>query len=174
MKASSPELKLWAKRTKPCGLKSSLEEALFSQRGDSFPRGPEKLAPLGFMVLLNLAQCCTIVDETENFGYGGGIMETQFIYLIVILALFAVLALAAIFHYRRSRVSIKGPGVGFEMEGEAGPEQPQPAPQKPGPSARTTIGGKVSGSTVITSAAGGEAETDVEEDVEKSDILTEA
>jgi hypothetical protein len=126
------------------------------------------------MVLLNLAQCCTIVDETENFGYGGGIMETQYIYLIVILVLFVALALAAILRYRKSKVSIKGPGVGFEMEGETGPEQPQPTPQKPGPSARTKIGGKVSGSTVITSAAGGQAVTDVEEDVEKSDILTEA
>jgi hypothetical protein len=126
------------------------------------------------MVLLNLAQCCTIMDETEDFGYGGGIMETQYVYLIVILALFAILALAAIFRYRRSRVSIKGPGVSLDVEGDTGPEQPQPAPLRTGPSAKTTIGGKVSGSTVITSAAGGEAETDVGEDVEESDILTEA
>jgi hypothetical protein len=101
-------------------------------------------------------------------------METQYIYLIVILAIFAALALAAILRYRKSRLSITGPGVGFEMEGEAGPEQPQLAPQRTGPSAKTTIGGKVTGSTVITSAGGGEAVTDVEEDVEKSDILTEA
>jgi hypothetical protein len=114
------------------------------------------------------------VDETENFGYGGGIMETQYIYLIVILALFAVLALAAILRYRKSKVSIKGPGVSLDMEGEAGPEQPQPAPQKPGPSARTKIGGKVSGSTVITSARGGKAEAEVGKDVKESDILTEA
>jgi hypothetical protein len=114
------------------------------------------------------------VDEIADFGYGGGIMETQYIYLIVILVVFAVLALAVIFRYRRSRVSIKGPGVGFEMEGEAGPEQPQPAPQRTGPSAKTKIGGKVTGSTVITSARGGEAEVEVEKDVEKSDILTEA
>jgi hypothetical protein len=126
------------------------------------------------MVLLNLAQCCTIVDETENFGYGGGIMETQYIYLIGALVLFVVLALAVILRYPKSKVSIKGPGVGLEIEGEAGPEQPQPAPQRTGPSAKTTIGGKVTGSTVITSATGGEAETDVGEDVEESDILTEA
>ena len=101
-------------------------------------------------------------------------MDPQYIYLIVILALFAALALAAILRYQRSKISIKGPGVSLEVEGEAGPEQPRPAPQRTGPSAKTTIGGKVSGSTVITSATGGQAETDVGEDVEESDILTEA
>ena len=101
-------------------------------------------------------------------------METQYVYLIVILVLFAALALAFIFRYRKSKVSIKGPGVSLEMEGESGPEQPQPVPQRTGPSARTTIGGKLTVSTVITSAGGGRAETDVGEDVEESDILTEA
>ena len=101
-------------------------------------------------------------------------MDSQYIYLIVILVVFAALALAAILRYRKSKVSIKGPGVSLEIEGETGPEQPQPAPLRTGPSARTTIGGKITGSTVITSATGGEAVTDVEEDVEKSDILTEA
>jgi hypothetical protein len=126
------------------------------------------------MVLLNLAQCCTIVDETESFGYGGGIVETQYIYLIIILVLFAALALAAMLRYRKSRLSITGPGVGLKIEGETGPDQPQTAPRKPGPSARTKIGGKVTGSTVITSARGGEAEAEVAKDVEESDILTEA
>jgi hypothetical protein len=42
-----PELNLRAERTKPYGLKSSPEGALSSQRGDSFPHGLEKLAPLG-------------------------------------------------------------------------------------------------------------------------------
>ena len=101
-------------------------------------------------------------------------METQYIYLIGTLVLFAALALAAMLRYQKSKISIKGPGVSLELEGETGPEQPQLALQRTGPSAKTTIGGKVSRSTVITSAAGGEAETDVGEDVEESDILTEA
>ncbi len=101
-------------------------------------------------------------------------MDPQYIYLIIILVLFAGLALAAILRYRKSKVSIKGPGVSLEMEGETGPEQPRPAPQRTGPSARTTIGGKVSGSTVITSARGGEAEAELGKDVKDSDILTEA
>lgn len=101
-------------------------------------------------------------------------MDPQYIYLIVILVLFASLALAAILRYRKSKVSIKGPGVSLEMEGETGPEQPQPALRTTGPSAKTKIGGKVTGSTVITSAGGGQAETDVGQDVEKSDILTKA
>ena len=34
-----PEVNLRAERAKPCGLKSSPEGALPSQRGDLFPRG---------------------------------------------------------------------------------------------------------------------------------------
>lgn len=101
-------------------------------------------------------------------------MDTQYIYLIAALVILAALALVALLRYRKSKISIKGLGIGLEVEGEAGPEQAQPAPQRTSPSARTKIGGKVSGSTVITSAGGGQAETDVGEDVEESDILTEA
>ena len=101
-------------------------------------------------------------------------MDSQYIYLIVILVIFSAVALAAMLRYRKSKVVIKGPGVSLELEGETGPEQPQPALRRTGPSAKTKIGGKVSGSTVITSAGGGQAETDVGEDVEESDILTEA
>ena len=101
-------------------------------------------------------------------------MSPYYIYLIVALVILAIVALVTIIRYRKGHVSLKAPGFEFEAEGEIESDQP-PAPQAKGPSARTKIGGKVSGSTVITSAGGGgQAETDVGEDVERSDILTEA
>ena len=96
-------------------------------------------------------------------------MDTEYIYLIVVLVLLAVLALVAILRYRKSKVSIKGPGVSLDIEGETSTEQPKEKVT----SAKTKIGGKVTGSTVITSASKGNAETDIGEDVEESDILTE-
>jgi len=102
-------------------------------------------------------------------------MESQYIYWIVALVILAVVALAVVIRYRKAKVSIRAPGVGFEAEGETGPEQLQPAPQAKAPSAMTTIGGSVRKSTVMTDAGGGgQAATDVGEDVEESDILTEA
>ena len=46
-----PEVHLRAERTKPFGLRPSPEGALFSERGDSFPRELEKLALLSFVDL---------------------------------------------------------------------------------------------------------------------------
>jgi hypothetical protein len=100
-------------------------------------------------------------------------MDTQYIYLIVALVLFAVLALVAIVCLRKIKLSIKGPGVSFNMEGETGPEQLQPAQPSEVSSAKTIIGGNVIGSTVTTSVDGGKAEADIGGDVKKSDILTE-
>ena len=82
-------------------------------------------------------------------------MESQYIYLIVALVLFAVVALTAVIRYRKAKISMRAPGVGFEAEGETGPEQPQPVPQAKVPSATTTIGGRVRSSTVMTDAGGG-------------------
>jgi hypothetical protein len=99
-------------------------------------------------------------------------METEYIYLIIVLVLLAVLALAAILRYRKSKVSIKGPGVSLDIEGETG-EEKTPMPTEQVTSAKTKIGGKVVGSKVITHASKGNAETNIGEDVEESNIRTE-
>jgi hypothetical protein len=102
-------------------------------------------------------------------------MESQYIYWIVALVILAIVALAVILRYGKAKISVRAPGVGFDAEGETGPEQPQSAPQAKPPSATTTIGGSVRKSTVMTDAGGGgQAATDVGRDVEESDILTEA
>ncbi|MEA3398055.1 MAG: hypothetical protein U9R05_11380 [Chloroflexota bacterium] len=98
-------------------------------------------------------------------------MDTQYIYLIVALVLFTVLALVAILRYPKIKMFIKALGASLNIEGETGTEQPQPSQV---PSAETKIRGKLVRSTVTTSADGGKAKADIGGDVEKSDILTEA
>lgn len=100
-------------------------------------------------------------------------METEYIYLIVVLVLMSVLALVAILRYRKSKVSIKGPGVSLTIGGETGDEQSSGKMEETAPSAKTSIGGSVSGSKVITKAGEGSAETDIGGDVKKSNIRTE-
>jgi hypothetical protein len=112
-------------------------------------------------------------------------MDTRYIYLIIGLVL-AVIALVAIFRYPKikmflqalgMRLSINGEtgsGAGRGTESKAGPEPEQPPREQQPSSATTRIGGRVSGSTVITSASGGKAETTVGEDVKDSSIKTES
>jgi hypothetical protein len=103
-------------------------------------------------------------------------MDTQYIYLIylIVALLFVVLALVAILRYPKTKIFIEAFKMRLQIKGETGPEQHQQVQQKEASSAKTKIGGEVSGSTVITSAHEGKAETDIGKDVKESDILTEA
>lgn len=100
-------------------------------------------------------------------------MEPQYILYIVVVVVLGIIALAVVLRYRRSSIRLKVPGGELEAEGEQDSQQPASSQSASG-SARTKIGGKLTGSTVITSAGGGgQAETEVDQDVEQSDILTE-
>ena len=102
-------------------------------------------------------------------------MDTRYIYLIylIVAVLFVVLALVAVLRYPKTKIFIEAFKMRLQIKGETGPEQHQQVQQKEAPSAKTKIGGKVIGSTVITSARKGNAETDIGEDVKESDIRTE-
>src|SRR5689334_22728100 len=100
-------------------------------------------------------------------------METKYVYLIVGLVLLVVLALVAILRYQKSKVSLRGPGFGIDIEGQTSSDQPQPAMQGKAPSAVTKIGGNVSRSRVTNVAREGSAEMDIGKNVEESDIRNE-
>jgi hypothetical protein len=110
-------------------------------------------------------------------------MSPEYIYLIVVVAFLAVVAIFAISRYKKVDMSMTLPGgVSGKMSGETEdkpkdegvPDQPTAPQRASGSSAETTIGGRVSGGTVTTSAKGGQAKTSVGESVEGADILTEA
>jgi len=100
-------------------------------------------------------------------------MESRYILYIAGVIVLGIIALAVVLLYRKFKIEMEVPGGRLKAEGERDSKQPA-SPQSTGGSAKTKIGGKLTGSTVITFAeGGGEAETEVDQDVEKSDILTE-
>ena len=101
-------------------------------------------------------------------------MEPKYVYLIIGLVLLVILALVAILRYQKSKVSLKGPGFGIDIEGQTSPDQPQQAMQGETPSATTKIGGSVSRSSVTNIAREGNVKTEIGKDVEDSDIRTES
>ena|SRR6266536_403141 len=100
-------------------------------------------------------------------------MESKYIYLIVGLVLLVVLALVAILRNPKSKVSFKGPGFWFKVDGGNNAEQQKQESQGNVPSARLKIGGNVKKSTLANIAGEGNAEMDIGKNVEEADIRNE-
>jgi hypothetical protein len=99
-------------------------------------------------------------------------MDVNYIYLIVAAALIAIIAVYAVANFKKLKMGIKLPGGEIDLEGDQSTE-PQ---REDAPSAKTKIGGDLTGSTVttsVTSETAGKAETGVGGNVKDSDILTE-